>query len=156
MCGVPQRGRRERQGIRSSSRALASHPVRSGRAALAAGPDVWEIIRAVKSARTAEPALADDGLLGLIADNTGTPLRLSRTAVRYWASYPDGIDAEIAASDAAEDAAEQAWRREHELLAAKAFPQNRSFTSAVVSALATLLDEREQIEASQITFLTRH
>src|SRR6202451_1858741 len=87
------------------------------RAALAAGPDVWEIVRAVKSARTAEPELADDGLLGLIADNPGPPLRLIRAAVRYWASYPDEIDAEIAAADAAEDAAEQAWRREHQLLA---------------------------------------
>jgi hypothetical protein len=83
------------------------------RAALATGPDVWEIIRAVKSAKTAEPGLADDGLLGLIADNTGTQLRLVRAAVRYWASYPDEIDAEIAAADAAE----QAWRREHQLLA---------------------------------------
>jgi hypothetical protein len=87
------------------------------RAALAAGPDVWEIVRAVKSARTAEPELADDGLLSLVAHNTGTPLPLVRTAVRYWASYPDEIDAEIDAADAAEDSAEQAWRREHQLLA---------------------------------------
>jgi len=87
------------------------------RAALASGPDVWEVVRAVKSARTAEPELADDGLLGLIADNTGTPVRLVRAAVRYWASYPDEIDAEIAAADAAQDAAEQAWRHEHQLLA---------------------------------------
>ncbi len=71
----------------------------------------------MKSARTAERELADDGLLGLIADNTGTPLRLVRVAIRYWASYPDEIDAEIASADAAEDAAEQAWRREHQLLA---------------------------------------
>jgi Domain of unknown function (DUF5615) len=42
------------------------------------------------------------------------------------------------------------------LVSAKTFPQNRSFTSAVISALAAFLDEREQIEASQITFLTRH
>ncbi len=87
------------------------------RAALAAGPDVWEVVRAVKSARTAEPELADDGLLILVADNIGIPLRLVRAGVRYWASYPDEIDAEIAAADAAEDAAEQAWRREHQLLA---------------------------------------
>jgi hypothetical protein len=87
------------------------------RAALAAGPDVWEVVRAVKSARTAEPELADDGLLLLVAENIGIPLRLVRTAVRYWASYSDEIDAEIAAADAAEDAAEQAWRREHQLLA---------------------------------------
>jgi hypothetical protein len=87
------------------------------RAALAGGPDVWDVVRAVKSARDAEPELADDGLLGLVADNTGIPLRLVRVAVRYWASYPDEIDAEIAAADAAEIAAEQAWRREHQLLA---------------------------------------
>jgi hypothetical protein len=78
---------------------------------------IWEVVRAVKAARTAEPELADDGLLILVGDNTGIPLRLVRAAVRYWASYPDEIDAEIAAADAAEDAAEQAWRREHQLLA---------------------------------------
>jgi hypothetical protein len=83
------------------------------RAALSAGPDVWEIVRAVKSARAAEPELADDALLGLIADNTGIPLRLVRTAVRHWASYSDEIDAEIAAADAAEDAAEQAAAHAH-------------------------------------------
>jgi hypothetical protein len=86
------------------------------RAALAGGPDVWELVRAVKSARAAEPELADDGLLGLVADNTGTPLRLIRAAVRYWASYPGEVDAEISAADAAEHAAEQAWNREHQLL----------------------------------------
>ena len=86
------------------------------RAALAGGPDVWEVIRAVKSARDTEPELADDGLLGLVADNTGTPLRLVRAAVRYWASYPEEVDAEISAADAAEEAAEQAWHREHQLL----------------------------------------
>ena len=72
------------------------------RAACAGGPDVWEVVRAVKSARDAEPDLADEGLLGLVADNTGTPLRLVRAAVRYWASYPEEVDAEISAADAAE------------------------------------------------------
>lgn len=42
------------------------------------------------------------------------------------------------------------------LVSAKTFPQNRTYISAVASALAALLDEREQIEASQVTFLTRH
>ena len=87
------------------------------RAALAGGPDVWEVVRAVKSARTAEPGLADEGLLGVVADNTDVPLRLVRAAVRYWASYPGEIDAEITAADAAEDAAERAWQRERQLLA---------------------------------------
>lgn len=42
------------------------------------------------------------------------------------------------------------------LVPAKTFPQNRSYTSAVTGALAALLDEREQTEASQVTFLVRH
>ena len=41
------------------------------------------------------------------------------------------------------------------LVSAKTFPQNRSYTSAVTSALAAILDEREQIEASLVTFLAR-
>jgi hypothetical protein len=87
------------------------------RAGLASGPDVWEVIRAIKSARTAEPGLAEDDLLALVADNTGVPVRLLRIAVRYWASYPEEIDAEITAADAAENLAEDAWRRERHLLA---------------------------------------
>ena len=86
------------------------------RAGLIAGPDVWEVVRAVKSARAAEPSLPEDNLLTLIAENTGVPVRLIRVAVRYWASYPGEVDAEISAADTAEDAAEQAWRREHQLL----------------------------------------
>jgi Domain of unknown function (DUF5615) len=42
------------------------------------------------------------------------------------------------------------------LVSAKTFPQNRGYTGAVTSALAALLDEREQIGASQVTFLARH
>jgi hypothetical protein len=87
------------------------------RAGLVGGPDVWEVVRAVKSARGTEPGLAEDDLLALIAENTGILVRLIRAAVRYWASYPDEIDAEIAAAEAAEDTAEDAWRRERQLLA---------------------------------------
>jgi hypothetical protein len=87
------------------------------RAGLVGGPDVWEVVRAVKSARTHEPGLAEGDLLTLIAENTGIPVRLIRVAVRYWASYPEEVDAEIAAAEAADDAAEDAWRRERRLLA---------------------------------------
>ena len=87
------------------------------RAALAGGPDVWEVVRAVKSALAAEPGLRGDDLLSLVSGNTGMALRLLNTAVHYWAAYPDEIDAEITAADAAEEAAEQAWLRERQLLA---------------------------------------
>jgi hypothetical protein len=87
------------------------------RAGLASGPDVWEVVRAIKSARAAEPGLAEDDLLTMVAGNTGIPVRLLRIAVRYWAAYPEEIDAEITAADTAEDLAEGVWQRERRLLA---------------------------------------
>jgi hypothetical protein len=86
------------------------------RAGLAAGPDVWEIVRAVRSTRDAEPGLGESELLALVTENTGVSERMIRVATGYWAAYPDEIDAEIAVADAAEESAEQAWRRERELL----------------------------------------
>src|ERR1039457_4808289 len=41
------------------------------RAALAAGPDVWEVVRAVRSARLAEPELDEDDVLSLVVEDTG-------------------------------------------------------------------------------------
>ncbi len=87
------------------------------RAGLAGGPDVWEVVRAVKSARAAEPELAEDDVLAVVVANSGVPLRLVRTAISYWATYPAEIDDEIDAADHAETVAEQAWRRERDLLA---------------------------------------
>lgn len=87
------------------------------RAGLAGGPDVWEAVRAIKSARAAEPGLAEDDLLAMVAGNTGVPPPLLRIAIRYWASYPTEIDAEITTADRAEELAEQAWQREQRLLA---------------------------------------
>lgn len=87
------------------------------RAALVGGPDAWEVIRAVRSARAAEPDLTEEEILALVETNSGVHSRLIRTAVRYWASYPAEIDAEIDAATAAEEAAEEAWRRERQLLA---------------------------------------
>jgi hypothetical protein len=96
---------------------IAFRPGPTGRrAGLVGGPDVWEVVRAVKSARAHDSDLAEDDLLTLIAHNTGIPVRLIRVAVRYWASYPDEVDTEIAAAEAADDAAVDAWRRERQLL----------------------------------------
>ncbi len=87
------------------------------RAGLAGGPDVWEVIGAVKLARSAEPQLDEDELLSLVSDNSGVALAKVRTAVRYWSSYPAEIDCWIAAAQDAEVVAEVAWRRERDLLA---------------------------------------
>jgi hypothetical protein len=73
-------------------------------------------VRAVRSARAAEPELGEQELLAMLAENTGVPVRMIRVATGYWAAHPDEIDAEIAAADAAEESAGRAWRRERELL----------------------------------------
>jgi hypothetical protein len=102
---------------------MAEHPgivFRDGptgrRAGLVAGPDVWELMRAGHAVRASEPQLAEDELLTVAADTAGLPVGLVRVAVRYWASHPDEIDAEISAADEAETVAEAAWRRERDLL----------------------------------------
>jgi hypothetical protein len=61
------------------------------RAVLVGGSDVREVIRAVKSARAAEP----DGRGRARRVEHGSSARLIDVAVRYWSSYPDEIDAWI-------------------------------------------------------------
>lgn len=91
---------------------------RSGRrAVLVGGPDVREVIRAVKSARTAEPDLEATDVVTLVESNTGVPARLIDVAVRYWSSYPDEIDAWITEAEALEAEVFAAWERQQELLA---------------------------------------
>ena len=87
------------------------------RAGLAGGPDVWEVIRAVKSAHNAEPELDEGELLEVVSDNGGGAFGKVRAAGSYWASYPAEIDAWIAAAEDAETVADMAWRRERDLFA---------------------------------------
>jgi hypothetical protein len=57
------------------------------------------------------------------------------------------------------DARYRAAGQEHAgliLVSAKTFSQNRRYTTAVTSALATLLDQPGRIQAGQVTFLLRH
>jgi len=86
------------------------------RAGLVNGSDVWEVVRAVRSARDAEPAMTEQEILELVGTNSGLPVRLVQVAVRYWAGYPDEVDAEIHAAETADEQAEQAWQRQRELL----------------------------------------
>lgn len=82
------------------------------RAALALGPDVWEVIRALREVdERGEAAVeATAELLTLTSSRV-------RVAMRYYASYEQEVDAEIAEADAASLAAERAWRTEQRLLA---------------------------------------
>src|ERR1700737_2107110 len=66
---------------------MAEHPgvvFRDGptgrRAGLAGGPDVWEVMRAIKSARVAELELSEAEVVALVVENSGVPARMVRTA----------------------------------------------------------------------------
>jgi hypothetical protein len=68
------------------------------RAALANGPDVWEIVRAVR--RT--PGQGEQRLQR-VADETGLGLDQVRLAVNFYSAYPEEVDARIAADETAAD-----------------------------------------------------
>jgi hypothetical protein len=87
------------------------------RARLAGGPDVWEVIRAVRSTRSAEPRLGADGVLALVAENSGVSKSLIQAAISYWSEFPVEVDALVARAEDEEIRAKQRWEREHQLLA---------------------------------------
>ena len=82
------------------------------RAALAYGPDIWEIIKVVREIDERGPAALEAAAEVLALDVSRTS-----TAVSYYADYPDEIDAEIADADEASARAEDAWRIQRRLLA---------------------------------------
>jgi len=72
------------------------------RATVVGGPDVWEVVRAVRAARRAEPELPDVELLAMLEDNTGVAERLLRVALDYWGAYPVEVDRMVEHADTAE------------------------------------------------------
>ena len=102
---------------------MAEHPgifFRDGasgrRAVIVAGPDVWEIIRAIRRTREAMPELDSEGVLALVRTNTGVSDRDLRIAISYWSAYPGEIDAWIGDAERFERTFEDEWRRGQELL----------------------------------------
>ncbi|MGN6254993.1 MAG: hypothetical protein ACTHO8_08455 [Solirubrobacterales bacterium] len=82
------------------------------RAALAGGPDVWEVMAALKGgkARGEEAISATAELLDL----TDSQVRI---AARYYGAFTDEIDRRIALNTEDADEAEAAWQREQAALA---------------------------------------
>jgi hypothetical protein len=81
------------------------------RAGLAAGPDVWEVVRVFKSVEASgEEAVAHTAELSSLS------LSQIRTVLRYYAEYQDEIDAWLQRVDDEARRAEAAWRREQKLL----------------------------------------
>lgn len=77
------------------------------RAALAGGPDIWELMATLKGGKTSrgEAIAATAEVLNL----TGSQVR---TAVRYYGAFPGEIDRRITLNTADADEAEVAWKRE--------------------------------------------
>lgn len=86
------------------------------RARVVGGPDVWEIIGAVRSVRTAEPELAGDEALIVVAETSGVPVPFLRAALAYWGDFPEEVDAFLDRARAEAVQAQAAWERQQELL----------------------------------------
>jgi hypothetical protein len=77
------------------------------RAGLAAGPDVWEVIGALRST-----GLVGDEAIRATAEWSGLAVRQVHDAVGYYSDYPADIDERIRRNDEEADAAEQRWREQ--------------------------------------------
>lgn len=82
------------------------------RAAVAFGPDVWEVVKVLREIDERGPTavVAAAEVLALAEAKI-------RTAMHYYSAYPEEIDAEISQADAESEAAEAAWQTEQRLLA---------------------------------------
>ena len=86
------------------------------RARLVGGPDVWEVIGAVRSVRESDPALAGDEVLEVVAETSGVPMPFLRAALAYWGDYPEEVDAFFDRAHAEAAQARAGWERQQELL----------------------------------------
>jgi hypothetical protein len=82
------------------------------RAALGYGPDIWEIVKFLGEIDERGPAALDAAAEVFAIDSSRVA-----TAVSYYSSYPDEIDAEINEADEASERAEEAWRVQRRLIA---------------------------------------
>jgi uncharacterized protein (DUF433 family) len=82
------------------------------RAALAGGPDVWEVMGTIRAG-----GVSGDAALEAAAEWGSLTVGQVRAAVSYYSEYPDEIDERIRRNVEEADAAEAAWRREQSALA---------------------------------------
>lgn len=86
------------------------------RAALAAGSDVWEVVRSLRNAKRDSPDVADGDRVDLVAENAGLTRGQVNTAIAYYSAYPDEVDTMVTGADADEATALAAWERRMALL----------------------------------------
>lgn len=81
------------------------------RAALACGPDVWEVIKFLREVDERGPTALEAAAEVFAVDAS----RIA-TALSYYGDYQDEIDTEISEADEASARAEEAWRVRQRLL----------------------------------------
>ena len=81
------------------------------RAVIVGGPDVWEVVAAARGA----PESGEE-LVTALAERIGVPIERIRTAIRYYAEYPDEVDRFIAMVEEEGLRHEQTLERERQLL----------------------------------------
>lgn len=82
------------------------------RAALALGPDVWEVIKAVR-----EVDERDDAAIEAVAELLNLPRHRVLVAIDYYARYHEETDRQMQTADEDSLAAEKAWQTARELIA---------------------------------------
>jgi dsDNA-specific endonuclease/ATPase MutS2 len=76
------------------------------------GPDVWEVVGAVRSMPE-----RGEARVPALAERLGISENKVRVAIRYYGEYPEEIDSWIASNDEEADRLETALAHERELLA---------------------------------------
>jgi hypothetical protein len=82
------------------------------RAGVAGGPDVWEVVVALR-----HTGKRGDARVSASAEQLDLPERLVRTAVAFAAAHPDEVESMIARNEAAAKRAEQVARERERFLA---------------------------------------
>jgi len=80
------------------------------RAGLAAGPDIWEVIGAVRAS-----GLDGEQAIHATAEWSGLQPRQVHAAIGYYNDYPEEIDSRIRLNEDEANAAEDRWRAEQRL-----------------------------------------
>jgi hypothetical protein len=110
-CGLGNRLVDEGLRMAEHPEVVFKHGPTGRRAAVAFGPDVWEVVKFLREVeqRGSEAVAATAEMLRL----TGSQVRI---AMHYHSAYPDEIDDEITQADEESRAAEAAWQTEQRRL----------------------------------------
>lgn len=102
------------EGLRAQEHpGIAFHDGPSGRrAVLTGGPDVWEVVAALRNS-----SVRGEAAVEMVADEMSLSVSQVRTALEYYGSYPDEVDSQIAANERAADEAFASWQAQQRLLA---------------------------------------